>query len=163
VAAQVLVKLGADLNRVRQQVIQLLHGYQGKEPAASGGQRPASRPERRLVSALQARVDAIESRLSAVEKRAGTGADTSELDRRIEGLRRDRAAAVEAQEYERAASLRDEEKQLLEEKAARQREWEAAHPGLPSLAERCARLGEELDRLRALLRQHGIEPGDKTA
>src|SRR6201984_2161906 len=37
VAAQVLVKLGADLNRVRQQVIQLLHGYQGKEPAASGG------------------------------------------------------------------------------------------------------------------------------
>ena len=37
VAAQVLVKLGADLNRVRQQVIQLLHGYQGKEPAAAGG------------------------------------------------------------------------------------------------------------------------------
>jgi ATP-dependent Clp protease ATP-binding subunit ClpC len=36
VAAQVLVKLGADLNRVRQQVIQLLSGYQGKEPVASG-------------------------------------------------------------------------------------------------------------------------------
>src|SRR5204863_283202 len=35
VAAQVLVKLGADLNRVRQQVIQLLSGYQGKEPAAT--------------------------------------------------------------------------------------------------------------------------------
>ncbi|MBO3662669.1 ATP-dependent Clp protease ATP-binding subunit [Microbacterium stercoris] len=32
VAAQVLVKLGADLNKVRQQVIQLLSGYQGKEP-----------------------------------------------------------------------------------------------------------------------------------
>jgi ATP-dependent Clp protease ATP-binding subunit ClpC len=32
VAAQVLVKLGADLNRVRQQVLQLLSGYQhGKE------------------------------------------------------------------------------------------------------------------------------------
>ena len=37
VAAQVLVKLGADLNRVRQQVIQLLSGYQGKEPATAGG------------------------------------------------------------------------------------------------------------------------------
>ena len=38
VAAQVLVKLGADLNRVRQQVIQLLSGYQGgKEPANAGG------------------------------------------------------------------------------------------------------------------------------
>ena len=36
VAAQVLVKLGADLNRVRQQVIQLLSGYQGKEAVASG-------------------------------------------------------------------------------------------------------------------------------
>ena len=35
VAAQVLVKLGADLNRVRQQVIQLLHGGPGKEPAAA--------------------------------------------------------------------------------------------------------------------------------
>ncbi len=37
VAAQVLTKLGADLNRVRQQVIQLLSGYQGKEPVAAGG------------------------------------------------------------------------------------------------------------------------------
>jgi ATP-dependent Clp protease ATP-binding subunit ClpC len=37
VAAQVLVKLGADLNRVRQQVIQLLSGYQGKgDPATTG-------------------------------------------------------------------------------------------------------------------------------
>ncbi|MEL0256467.1 MAG: Clp protease N-terminal domain-containing protein, partial [Pontimonas sp.] len=37
VAAQVLVKLGADLNRVRQQVIQLLSGYQGKDPVSVGG------------------------------------------------------------------------------------------------------------------------------
>ncbi|QDO89876.1 ATP-dependent Clp protease ATP-binding subunit [Ornithinimicrobium ciconiae] len=36
VAAQVLIKLGADLNRVRQQVIQLLSGYQGKESATAG-------------------------------------------------------------------------------------------------------------------------------
>jgi len=36
VAAQVLVQLGADLNKVRQQVIQLLSGYQGKEPVTSG-------------------------------------------------------------------------------------------------------------------------------
>src|SRR5690606_38779243 len=37
VAAQVLVKLGADLNKVRQQVIQLLSGYQGKEQVQVGG------------------------------------------------------------------------------------------------------------------------------
>ena len=36
VAAQVLVKLGADLNRVRQQVIQLISGYQGKEGTGAG-------------------------------------------------------------------------------------------------------------------------------
>ncbi len=42
VAAQVLVKLGADLGRVRQQVIQLLSGYSGaKESAgAPGGETP---------------------------------------------------------------------------------------------------------------------------
>ena len=37
VAAQVLVKLGADLNRVRSTVIQLLSGYQGKEAVSQGG------------------------------------------------------------------------------------------------------------------------------
>jgi ATP-dependent Clp protease ATP-binding subunit ClpC len=36
VAAQVLVKLGADPGRIRQQVIQLLRGDQGNEPAAAG-------------------------------------------------------------------------------------------------------------------------------
>ena len=35
VAAQVLVKLGADLSSVRQQVIQLLSGYEGSEPEAA--------------------------------------------------------------------------------------------------------------------------------
>jgi len=49
VAAQVLVKLGADLNRVRQQVIQLLSGYQGKEPAAAGTAPGESAPSTSLV------------------------------------------------------------------------------------------------------------------
>src|SRR6187200_1393850 len=35
VAAQVLVKLGADLNRVRNQVLQLLSGFQGNAPSSS--------------------------------------------------------------------------------------------------------------------------------
>ena len=44
VAAQVLVKLGADLNKVRQQVIQLLAGYQGGqgEKAGAGGEAQPS-------------------------------------------------------------------------------------------------------------------------
>lgn len=43
VAAQVLVKLGADLSRVRQQVIQLLSGYQG--PAGKGEGQPVGAKE----------------------------------------------------------------------------------------------------------------------
>ncbi len=49
VAAQVLVKLGADLNRVRQQVIQLLSGYQGKEPAGATGGQSEGTPSTSLV------------------------------------------------------------------------------------------------------------------
>ncbi|MDH3707348.1 MAG: ATP-dependent Clp protease ATP-binding subunit, partial [Acidimicrobiia bacterium] len=41
VAAQVLVKLGADLSRVRQQVIQLLSGYSGPSGSSSGGSEKA--------------------------------------------------------------------------------------------------------------------------
>src|SRR5919198_1037740 len=50
VAAQVLVKLGADLNRVRQQVLQLLSGYQhGKETEGAGGGRGEGAPSSSLV------------------------------------------------------------------------------------------------------------------
>ncbi len=40
VAAQVLTKLGADTNKVRQQVIQLLSGYQGNETVSVGADNP---------------------------------------------------------------------------------------------------------------------------
>src|SRR5438105_2414234 len=50
VAAQVLVKLGADLSRVRQQVIQLLSGYAGsKEGSAQSGGSTESTPSGSLV------------------------------------------------------------------------------------------------------------------
>ncbi|MFI0357600.1 ATP-dependent Clp protease ATP-binding subunit [Actinomadura sp. 9N407] len=49
VAAQVLVKLGADLNRVRQQVIQLLHGFQEKDPGRPGEPVEAGGPATSLV------------------------------------------------------------------------------------------------------------------
>jgi ATP-dependent Clp protease ATP-binding subunit ClpA len=93
VAAQVLVKLGADLNRVRQQVIQLLHGHQAKEPVSA---RSAAR-EHTPLSAVQTRLDAVEDRLAAIEQRVGTGPDPSDLDDQIDSVRleRDGAAALE--------------------------------------------------------------------
>ncbi len=51
VAAQVLIKLGADLNRVRNQVLQLLSGFQGKESATAGA------PEAGPASAAQTILD----------------------------------------------------------------------------------------------------------
>ena len=159
VAAQVLVRLGADLNRVRQQVIQLLHGHQGKEPTSAG----AGLSEWGLAADLLPRIDAIEPRLLAVEQRVGTGPDTGDLDRQIRQLRRERVAAADAEDYERAASLRDQEKELLAEQKSRHQEWGAAHPDLPALAEKVRQLSEEVDRLGDLLRRHGTEPEEGTA
>jgi len=153
VAAQVLVRLGADLNRVRQQVIGLLHG-RAPEPVPR---------ERTPLSRVPARLAAVERRLAAVEERIGIGPDTGDLDEQIETVRAEKATAIDAQEFERAASLRDREKELLGTKADRQREWAAGHPDLPSLGERCQALSGEIERLRALLRQHGIEPEDRSA
>jgi len=166
VAAQVLVKLGADLIRVRQQVIQLMHGWHSEELETARTELrpgPAGGSERRLLAALQARVSAIESRLPVIEQRVGTGPDTGDLDRQIDQAHGAREAAADAQDYEQAALLRDRGKQLLAEKAARQQEWSAAHPDLASLAGKCHELSSEIDRLRALLRQHGIDAEDTTA
>ena len=165
VAAQVLAHLGADLNTVRQQVIQLIGGKQ-PEP----GRRTLR--EGALVTELKARLDMVEGqlaalevegRLAALEQRVGTGPDTSDLDDQIGRIFGERHAAADAQEYEQAASLRDREKELLASKAARQEQWAAGHPALPVLAEQCQQLSGEIERLRALLRQHGIEPQDKPA
>ncbi len=165
VASQVLLRLGAGLSQVRQQVIQVLHGQAGPEREiawAEPGPGPLVRSERRL-SLLQGRINTIDTRLSALEQRVGTGPAATDLDEQIEHVRGERLAAAAAEEYERAASLRDREKELLAEKAARKDQWAAAHPDLESLAEMYVQLSEETDRLRAVMRQHGIEPGDKTA
>ena len=77
VAAQVLVKLGADLNKVRQQVIQLLSGYQGKEPATAGGPQEGT-PSSSLVldqfgrnltqAAREAKLDPVIGREKEIER-----------------------------------------------------------------------------------------------
>jgi ATP-dependent Clp protease ATP-binding subunit ClpA len=138
VAGQVLVRLGANLNRVRPQVIQLLHGRAAEEPGP-----------------------AVKDGLEMAEQRAGIGLDTSDLDEQIEAARTAKEAAIDAQDFEQAASQRDQEKQLRAAKAARQKQWAAGHPAKPDLAERYKQLAAEVERLRALLRQHGIDPEDK--
>jgi Clp amino terminal domain, pathogenicity island component len=140
VAAQVLVRLGADLNRVRQQVIQLLAGRTAGEPGPGVDVRP-----------------------DIAEQLAGIGPDTSDLDEQIEAARAGKQAAIDAQDFEQAVLLRGRETQLLAAKAARQEQRAAAHPARPDLIEQSRQLTAEVERLRALLRQHGIDPQDKPA
>jgi ATP-dependent Clp protease ATP-binding subunit ClpC len=78
VAAQVLVKLGADLNKVRQQVIQLLSGYQGGKESVSAGGPQAEAPSTSLVldqfgrnltqAAREAKLDPVIGREKEIER-----------------------------------------------------------------------------------------------
>src|SRR5450432_2624313 len=51
--------------------------------------------------------------------------DLREFDEKIAGVRREKESAIDAQDFEKAASLRDREKQLLAAKAQREKEWKA--------------------------------------
>jgi cell division septum initiation protein DivIVA len=162
VAAQVLVRLGVDLNRVRQQVIRQLHGYQegSRRPSRHGR---AGRRERALLPEILAEVESIEAQVSALGQRLGTGPDVADLEQHITQARRGKEAAAGAEDYETAAGLRDQERRLLAEKAARQQEWAAAHPDLASLGGELHRLGEEVRQLRDRLGQPGDGPQDSAA
>ena len=137
VAAQVLVKLGADLSRVRQQVIQLLAGYAGgQEIAEQAGART------RLV------------RMTVPD-------DLREAEEQLAQVRRDKEAAIDAEDFERAAGLRDQERELLARRVERERAWTAG-VDLAAVIQENQRLHREVERLRQLLHRHGIEPDGGT-
>ena len=69
VAAQVLVRLGADLKRVRQQVIQVLHGGQGE--AAGAGPRRLTMTRELWLTEIQNALASIADRLTAIERHLG--------------------------------------------------------------------------------------------
>ena len=73
-----------------------------------------------LHDTVQSLLDTIDDRLSAIERHLGLtqplSAALRSLDGRIAQVQRDKEAAVEAQDFGRAAELRDAEKQLIEER-----------------------------------------------
>jgi ATP-dependent Clp protease ATP-binding subunit ClpC len=51
--------------------------------------------------------------------------DVREVDEKIAEVRLRKESAIDAQDFEKAASLRDEERQLVEERQRREREWKS--------------------------------------
>ena len=162
VAALVLVRLGADLNRVRQQVIHLLQGHQGKVATAAGSRR-GERALAGLPDDVYARTDALDRRLAAVERWVGMRPDLEDLDQEIAKVRKETAAALNRQDSEAAAALREQEKQLFAARADREKEWAGSAAGRRSLAKELNRLNAEVERLRTILREHGIDPSGDAA
>jgi ATP-dependent Clp protease ATP-binding subunit ClpA len=133
VAAQVLIRLGADLSRARGQVIELLSGHAGAEEVGA---------RTRLV------------RMTMPD-------DLVEAQEQFARVRRQKQAAIDAEDFDRAAALRDQEQQLLRRLTERERAWTAG-VDLEAVVRENQRLHREVERLRQLLRRHGIEPNGGT-
>jgi ATP-dependent Clp protease ATP-binding subunit ClpA len=162
VAVQVLTRLGGDPNQVRQQVIRLLPRQAGTG-AIGAGRRPGRRERERLIDDALVRIGYLDQRLAAVERWVGLAPDLDDLDQEIVHVRREKESAIDSQEFEAAAALRDKEKELFDRRISQAQEWTEAAEGRPSLAAELGRVTAELERLRAILREHGIEPGDGAA
>jgi len=136
VGAQVLVRLGASLPRVREQTLELLPEG-GSQPDAEATART------RLV------------RMTVPEH-------LRELDEQLAQVRREKQAAIDAQDFTSAAALRDAEKDLLTRKLRQEQDWAAGVDPQAVIAEN-HRLHAEVEHLRGMLRQHEIDPNGGTA
>ncbi len=189
VGVEILVGLGADLNVLRARVIELLPDDTEEGATAGRPVRVAKARTERLSGPVQSLLDSIDARLTMIERHLGiTRSVPDELrtyDRRIAKVVGAKEEAIERQDFERAAALREEEKQLRSERAraevkleeARLREaaqeesgqepgdGPAAEDGLDEgpatdTADEVARLHAQVARLMGLLREHGIDLGE---
>jgi ATP-dependent Clp protease ATP-binding subunit ClpA len=130
-AAQVLQQRGIELNTVRQEVIRLLHGYQVREGrrgrrtvwarSAPGGEGATLEEISRQLRVLGARLSAIEERLGIEE--SPERRRLRRIDAEIAGVRRQKESAIDEQDFERAARLRDDEKRLLSDRRTAEDAW----------------------------------------
>ena len=132
IAAQVLTALGADHARVREQVLGLM---------ASVDEQAGPRTRLVRVAIPAGLADAVEQ---------------------LAQVQRQRKAALDAEDLEAAAALRDREDQLRADKLRLEQQW-AAGVDVQAVVAENQRVHRELDRMRGLLREYGIEPDDGTA
>jgi Clp amino terminal domain, pathogenicity island component len=132
IAAQVLAGRGAGYDLVQERVVALLTGRYEQAD-----------PKTRLV-------------------RLPVPAGLADATEQLRQVQRQKTAAFEAGDLDRAAALRGREKQLRAEKLRLEHEWAAGVDVRAVIAEN-QRVHRELELLRDLLRQHGIEPDGGTA
>lgn len=147
-AATILSQLGADQAAITQRILEL-------RPA--GPQRARSaRPEPRSFAEIRVKVESVLSRLTAVERFTGLAADLSDMDAELGRLRREKDEAIDAQDFRLAEALSDAETELIVDRNRRATDWLQR----PSLAAEVAQLRVEVDRLRTILRTHGLDVDD---
>ena len=114
----------------------------------------------RVVAVLTGRHEQADPKTRLV--RLPVPADIADVTEQLSQVQRQQTVAFEKGDHEGAASLRDREQQLRAEKLRLEQEWAAGVDVQAVIAEN-QRVHRELDRLRDLLRQHGIEPEGGTA
>ena len=103
-------------------MVKLLHGYQSAGRGRGGGTWPED---------VSAAPGSIEWRLTAIELRLGIEPgelphELRELDKQVAAVRREKEAAIDDQNFEKAGALRDKEKQLLKRRAEKEQEFRSA-------------------------------------
>jgi prophage maintenance system killer protein len=89
-------------------------------------------------------------------------ADLADAVEQLAQVQRQRKAVLDAEDLEAAAALRDREDQLRAGKLRLEQQW-AAGVDVQAVVAENQRVHRELDRMRGLLREYGIEPDDGTA
>jgi ATP-dependent Clp protease ATP-binding subunit ClpA len=144
-AAAILSELGADRAAITQRVLEL-------RPAGPPRPRPA-RTEPRSLAEIRVKVESVLARLTAVEKFTGMTPELANIDAELGRLRREKEEAIDAQDFRLAEALSDAETDLLVDRERRASEWLQR----PSLAAEVAQLRSEVERLRVVLREHGLD------
>ena len=157
-ALKMLDKLGADLKDLRARVTRELQEHPEAEQDMPPAERERVQLKLFLRNDVQGLLDAIGDRLSAIERHLGifrpVSAALRGLDERIAQVRRDKEAAIDVQDFGKAAALRDGEKRLIEERARVEQDLAAAaasQDAEPADSTEPADGGEPAD---------GAEPGD---
>jgi ATP-dependent Clp protease ATP-binding subunit ClpA len=114
------------------------------------------------VPARERVLDLLGGECGQADPQTQLAADLVHAAEQLTQVRQQKEAAFDAGDLDGAAALRDRERALLADKTRLEQQLTAGVSGQALIAEN-QRLHRELDRLRDLLRQHGIEPNGGTA